>query len=102
MEAVEVADPGTHNGGFEARRLRHGPGRHEAAVAPTHDTHAIAVHQSALDQVINTVQDIFQLFASHITYHGIGKSYAASHAAANVGSQDGIASRGQHLSTRRI
>src|SRR5947208_3669641 len=54
MEAMEIADTCTHDRRLEERRLCYSPRRHESAIAPAHDTDSLAIHQPAIDQVLDT------------------------------------------------
>src|SRR5947209_11760166 len=77
MKAMEVADACSHYRRFEARGLRHRPRRHKAAVAPAHDAGTVTIHQALSNQVIDPIENILEIFATHITQHGIRKGRAA-------------------------
>src|SRR5258706_13898179 len=97
MEMGKVGEPCCHNSSFEARRLCPCPSCHETAIATTRDGNSIAVHHTALDQVFDAIQDILQVFATHIAHNRIGEGYPPPPASAHVGSQHGITGRGHLL-----
>ncbi len=97
MKAVEIGDACPHQGSFEACGLGDRPRRHEAPIAPAHDANSFAIHQALLDQVINAMHHVLEIFAAHITYHRAGKGCAMSKAAAYIGLEYSKAGRCQQL-----
>src|SRR5690348_16298257 len=95
VEAVEVTDASDHNGCFETMRLRHRPGCHETAVAATYNCYPLAVHHTLLNQVIDAMQDVLEIFATHIADHRIRKGDSPAPATAYIRSQNGVPRRSE-------
>src|SRR5438132_863437 len=70
-----VADPRAHDGRLEATRLRHGPGRHEAALTPAADPQARGVGDPALDRGIDHAHDVAVVGPAHIAPRGRRKRF---------------------------
>src|SRR5712691_9530828 len=98
VKTVEVRDACYHDCSLEAGCLRDSPGCHETSVASTRDGNPIAIYQTTLHQVIDAIQEILEVIATHVTYYRVSKSYPSSPTAANIGPQYGITSRSQGLS----
>ncbi len=96
--ARHVDDRGARHRGLEAVRLCHGPCRHVAAVRPSADAQAIRIGDALRHEPVGAGHDVGEIAAAPVAAVHLDEVLAIPGGSANVGIEDGVASRHKQLS----